>query len=205
MTKQGLCYPSPTQSKSTGLHNLSHHSTLAYYMKPNGRLTMFLPRDNNMTIWGSACLAESSEIRMADRTFSILQNSVGKDIWTDQQGQRKTRQIHQFDTIETDPHLFGIGCNWMTDCHLIWGRMDSKWQRALEVRGVSKAKRKPLKGSFFAVELDTNDYLTLRGGILAATFGNCLIVEPHRQGYTHDFSFKLDQALRKGTTKSTHY
>jgi len=46
------------------------------------------------------------------------------------------------------------------------------------------------------VELDTDDYLTLRGGIKAATFGNCLIVEPCRQGYTQDFRFKIDQALR---------
>jgi len=53
------------------------------------------------------------------------------------------------------------------------------------------------------VELDTDDYLTLRGGIKAATFGNCLIVEPRRQGYTQDFRFKIDQALRgKGLQKA---
>jgi len=52
------------------------------------------------------------------------------------------------------------------------------------------------KGPVFAVELDTDDYLTLRGGTKAATFGNCLIVEPHRQGYTQDFRFRIDQALR---------
>ena len=46
------------------------------------------------------------------------------------------------------------------------------------------------------MELDPDDYLTLRGGIKAATFGNCLIVEPHRQGYTQGFRFKIDQALR---------
>jgi len=79
MTKQGLRYSSPTRSESTGLFNLSHHSTLADYMKLNGRLAMFLPKDNNRTIWGSACLAEVTEICMADGTFSILQNSVGKD------------------------------------------------------------------------------------------------------------------------------
>jgi len=151
-------------------------------MKPNWRLTMFLPKENNTTTWRSACLAEDTEICMVDGTFSIIQNSVGKVIWTDQQGKRKIRRIHKFDTIETDPPLFGIWGNWMTDFHFIWGRMDSKWQRALEVRGVNKAKRKTLKGSVFVVELDTYDYLTLRGGIQAATFGNCLIVEPHRQG-----------------------
>ena len=142
MTKQGLRYSSPTRSESTGLFNLSYYSTLADYIKPNGRLTMFLPKDKNRAIWGSACLSEGTEIRMADRTFSILQNSVGKEIWTDQQGQRKLRRIHQFDTIETDPFLFGIGGNWMTDCHFIWGRKDSQWQRALEVRGVNKANGK---------------------------------------------------------------
>ena len=53
------------------------------------------------------------------------------------------------------------------------------------------------------MELDTDDYLTLRGGIKAATFGNCLIVEPRRQGYTQDFRFKMDQALRgKGLQKA---
>jgi len=76
ITKQGLRYPSPTQSESTGLLNLSHHSTLADYMKPNERLKMFLPKGINKTTWGSACLAENTEICMADGTFSILQNSV---------------------------------------------------------------------------------------------------------------------------------
>ena len=37
---------------------------------------MFLPKDNNRTIWGSACLAEDTEIRMADGTFSM----IGKEI-----------------------------------------------------------------------------------------------------------------------------
>ena len=54
------------------------------------------------------------------------------------------------------------------------------------------------------MELDTDDYLTLRGGIRAATVGNCLIVEPHRQGYTQDFSFKLDQALRERGLQKAH-
>ena len=72
---------------------------------------MFLPKDNNRIIWGSACLAEDTEIRMADGTFSMLQNSVGKEIWTDQQETRKIRRIHKFDTLETDPPLYGIGGN----------------------------------------------------------------------------------------------
>ena len=54
------------------------------------------------------------------------------------------------------------------------------------------------------MELDTNDYLTLRGGIKAAAFGNCLIVEPHRQGYTQDFRFKIDQALRARGLQKTY-
>ena len=54
------------------------------------------------------------------------------------------------------------------------------------------------------MELDTDDYLTLPGGILSATFGNCRIVEPRRQGYTQDLRFKIDQALReKGLRKHT--
>ena len=92
----------------------------------------------------------------------------------------------------------------MTNFHFIWGRIDSKWHRAFEVRGVNKAVRKSLKGSVFAVEMDTDDYLTLRGGIQVATFGNCLIVEPHRQGYTQDFRFKMHQALREKGLQKAH-
>jgi len=156
-----------------------------------------------MTIWGSACLAEDTEIRMTDGTFSILQNSVGKEIWTDHQGEtRKIRRIHKFDTLETDPPLYGIGVNWMTGCHYIWGRVDSKWQRALESRGVHTAKRKPPKGPVYAVELDKDDHLTLRGGILAATFRNCNIVEPRRPGYSRDFRFKIERDYRKHTSSN---
>ena len=54
------------------------------------------------------------------------------------------------------------------------------------------------------MELDTDDYLTLRGGIQAATFGNCRIAEPHRQGYTQDFRFKIDQALRERGLQKAH-
>ena len=92
----------------------------------------------------------------------------------------------------------------MTEFHFIWGRMDSKWQRALEFRGVNKVKEKTPKGPVFAVELDTDDYLTLRRGIKAANFGNCLIVEPRRQGYTQDFRFKMDQALRGRGLQKAH-
>jgi len=204
ITKGGLRYPGPTQSKSTGLLNLPHHSTLADYMKPSGRLMMFLPKEKNTIKWGLACLAEDTEIYMADGTFATIQNSVGKEIWTEQQGTRKIRRIHKFDTFEADPPLYGIGGNWMTEFHFIWGRMDSKWQRALEFRGVNKAKRKTPKGPVFAVELDTDDYLTLRGGIQVATFGNCLIVEPLRQGYTQDFRFEIDQALRGRELQKAH-
>jgi len=56
---------------------------------------------------------------MADATFSTIQNSVGKEIWTEQQGTRKIRRIHKFDTFETDPPLYGIGGNWMTEFHFI--------------------------------------------------------------------------------------
>jgi len=169
-------------------------------MKPNGRLTLFLSKDNNRTTWGSACLAKDTEIRMVDG----LQNSVGKEIWTDHQGGTgKIRRIHKFDTLETDPPLYEIGGNWMTGCHYIWGRVDSKWQRALESRGVNTTKRKTPQGPVFAVELDTDDYLTLRGGILAATFGKCNILEPRRPGYSQDFRFTIDQALRgKGLQKA---
>jgi len=78
--KGGLRCPRPTQSESTGLLNLPHPSTLADYMKPNGRLTMFLPKENNTITWGSACLTEDTEICMADGTFNTIHNSAGKEI-----------------------------------------------------------------------------------------------------------------------------
>jgi len=99
-------------------------------------------------------------------------------------------------TLETDPPLYLIEGNWMTESHFIWGRTEPKWHRAFEFRGNNEVQRTTPKGPVFAVELDTDDYLTLRGGVKAATFGNCLILEPHRQGYTQDFRFKIDQALR---------
>jgi len=66
---------------------------------------MFLPKNNNRIIWGSACLVKDTEICMTDGTFSMLQNSVGKEIWTDQQGTRKIRRIHKFDALEMDAPL----------------------------------------------------------------------------------------------------
>ena len=125
-------------------------------------------------------MAEDIEIRLADGTFATLQNSTGKTIWTDRQETRTIKRIHKFDTLETDPPLCGIDGNWMTESHFIQGRPESKWLRALEARGINIVDRKTPKGPVFAVELDTDDYLTLRGGIKAATFGNCLIVEPRR-------------------------
>jgi len=191
--KGGPRHLEPTWSEHTGLLLLHHHSTLEL----SDRLTMFLPEEKNTITWGSACLAEDIEIRLADGTFATLQDSTGKAIWTDQQETRKIKRIHKFDTLETDPPLYGIGGNWMTESHFIWGRPESKWHRAFEVRGINKVKKKPPKGLVFAVELDTDDYLTLRGGIKAATFGNRLMVEPRRQGYTQDFRFKMNQALRR--------
>jgi len=136
---QGLRCPSPIKSKSTGHFKLSHHSTPADNMIPNKRLTLFLPREEwNETTWEAVCLAKNTEIRMADGTFTIIQNSVGKEIWTDQQGKRKITRIHKFDTVETDPPLLGIGGHWMTDFHFIWGQIDSRWHRAFEIQGVKK-------------------------------------------------------------------
>jgi hypothetical protein len=54
------------------------------------------------------------------------------------------------------------------------------------------------------VELSIDGHLTLRGDIQAATFGNCLLVEPHRQGYTQDFHFKIDKALRERGLLKAH-
>ena len=113
--KVGPRHLEPTWSEHTGLLLLHHHSTLELC----DRLTMFLPEEKNTITWGSACLAEDIEIRLADGTFATLQNSTGKAIWTDQQETRKIKLIHKFDTLETDPPLYGIGGNWMTESHFI--------------------------------------------------------------------------------------
>ena len=49
----------------------------------------------------------------------------------------------------------------MTESHFIRGRPESKWHRAFEVRGINTVEGKIPMGPVFAVELDTDDYLTL--------------------------------------------
>ena len=39
---------------------------------------VFLPEETNMITWGSACLAEDTEIRLADGNFASLQHPIGK-------------------------------------------------------------------------------------------------------------------------------
>ena len=107
---QGLRCPSTMHSNPKDHLKLPHHSILADKMAPNKRVTMFLPRKLwNGTTWEAACLAKDTEIRLADGTFAIIQDSVGKAIWTDQQKETKITRIHKFDTDEKDPPLFGIG------------------------------------------------------------------------------------------------
>jgi len=86
-----------------------------------------------VVIWGSACLAEDTEIHLADGTFATLLDSTGKAIWTDQQDTRIIKRIHKFDTLETDPPLYGIRGNWMTEYHFIREGSESKWHRTFEV------------------------------------------------------------------------
>jgi len=165
---------------------------------------MFLPAREHTVTWGSACLVEDTEILLADVTFVSLLYSTGKAIWTDQQDKRRIKRIHKFATLETDPPLYEIEGNWMTASHFTRKGPGEKWHRAFETRGSNKPKRRISQGPVYAVELDTDDCLTLRGGIQAATFGNCLIVEPHRPGYTQDFCFNVDQALRRKNLLKAH-
>jgi len=160
--------PEPTRSEHKGLLLLQPHSTFELI----DRLTMFLPARKHLAIWGSACLAEDTEIHLADGTFAPLLHSTGKAIWTDQQDTRIIKRIHKFDTLETDPPLYEIGGNWMTESHFIREGPKSRWHRTFEARGINKPKRRTSQGPVLAVELDTDDCLTLRGGIKAATFGN---------------------------------
>jgi len=102
---------------------------------------MFLPEETNMITCGSACLAEDTEIRLADGTFASLQNSIGKEIWIDQPNTGKIRRMHKFDTLETDPPLYQIDGNWMTESHFIWGRTEPKWHRVFEFRRNNEVRR----------------------------------------------------------------
>jgi len=119
----------PTRSELTGLLLLHPHSTFELI----DRLTIFLPERKHVVIWGSACLAEDTEIHLADGTFATLLDSTGKAIWTDQQDTRIIKRIHKFDTLETDPPLYGIRGNWMTEYHFIREGSESKWHRTFEV------------------------------------------------------------------------
>jgi len=161
---------------------------------------MFLPSREHPLTWGSACLGEDTEILLADGTFISLLRSIGQAIWTDKQGTRRIKRIHKFATRASDP----VGGNWMTASHFTRSGPGKKWRRASEIRGSTIPNRRTPQGFVYAVELDTDDYLTLRGGIQAAAFGNCLIVEPHRQGYTQDFRFNIEQALRRKNLLKTH-
>ena len=113
-------YPSRL-CRQRGIHSnpkdhiaLPHHASLAEVMSLDyhNRVTMFLPMEPwcGMT-WGAACLAEDTEIRLADGTFAQIQNSVGKSIWTDQKEERIIIWIHKFDTKEADPRLVKVGRN----------------------------------------------------------------------------------------------
>jgi len=115
---QGHCDPRATHSYPKDHLKLPQNTILADVMAQNKRVTMFLPREPRRgTIWGAACLAKDTEIRLADGTFALIQDSVGKPIWTDQQ-----TRLHKFDNDEADPPLVRIGGNWMTASHFIRGQ-----------------------------------------------------------------------------------
>jgi len=92
-------------------------------------------------IWSTRIKAHNPSIVKDKRDIMIVAKTLcPRTRWT-KGVTGKIRRIHKFDTLETDPLLYGIGCNWMTEFHFIWGRMDSKWRRALEFRGANKGKR----------------------------------------------------------------
>jgi len=133
------CQPEPTRSEHKGLLPLQPHSTFEL----TDRLTMFLPAREHAAIWGSACLAEDTEILLADGTFVSLLHSIGKAIGTDQQDTRRIKRIHKFDTLETDLPLYEIEGNWMTASHFTRKGTGEKWHRALEREQQTKKKDPP--------------------------------------------------------------
>ena len=166
----GSGQPEPTQSEHKGLLRLQPHSTFEL----TDRLTMFLPAREHTATWGSTCLAEDTEILLADGTFVSLLHSIGKAIGTDQQDTKRIKRIHKFATLETDPPLYEIEDNWMTASHFTRKGPGDTWHRAVENRGSNKPKRRISQGPVYAVELDTDDCLTLRGGIQAAPLETAL-------------------------------
>jgi hypothetical protein len=123
-------------------------------------------------------LGKDTEILLADGTFVSLLQSIGQAIWTVKQETKRIKRIHKFDTLATDPHQYEVEGNWMTASHFTRSGEGKKWRRVSDARGNILYNRRPPQASVYAVELDTDDHLTLRGGLQAATFGNCLIVEP---------------------------
>jgi len=73
--RTGPDQPEPIQSEHNGLLSLQPHSMLARtdrlhsMLVRTDRLTMFLPAREHKITWGSACLAEDTEILLADGTF----------------------------------------------------------------------------------------------------------------------------------------
>ena len=152
---QGLRGPRATHSNPKDHFKLPQHTNLADVMAQNKRVTMFLPRESRHgTTWGTSCLAKDTEIRLADGTFALLQDSVGEPIWTDQQEEKIITQIRKFDTDEADPGVFGIGVNWITGTHFIWGQKHSQWYRACDIPGVKKTFKNSPKGSVYADDDD---------------------------------------------------
>jgi len=123
-------------------------------------------------------LGEDTEILLADGTFVLILHSIGQAIWTDKHVMRRIKRIHKFDTLATDSHQYEVEGNWMTASHFTRSGEGKKWKRVSNARGSILLNRRPPQEFVYAVELDTDDHLTLRGGLQAATFGNCFIVEP---------------------------
>ena len=95
----GHAQPTPTESESTGLLLLQHHSLI----HPNIRVIMFLPKTSITTTWATACLAADTDIRLSDGSFAPVQHSVGRNIWTDQPHPRTITRIHKFHTLARTP------------------------------------------------------------------------------------------------------
>ena len=135
---------------------------------------MFLPPREPPLTWGSACLGKDTEILLADGTFVLLLHSIGQAIWTGKQETRRIKRIHKFDTLATDPHQYEVEGNWMTASHFTRSGDGKKWRRVSDARGNNLFNRRPPQESVYAAELDTNDHLTLRGGLQAATLAIAL-------------------------------
>ena len=98
-------------------------------------------------IWSTRIKAHNPSIVKDKRDIMIVAKTLcPRTRWT-KGVTGKIRRIHKFDTLETDPLLYGIGCNWMTEFHFIWGRWIPNGEGRSNFEGPIKEKEENPEGT----------------------------------------------------------